>query len=492
MDVSYSHAHFSKFISNNITMKVLLILTALVAGAMSDRRSDFRLAMEKFAQADGLPMSEPPSVIRARYQAFNQFADVVDEVNSNPDIPFTSECNFLSILTEEERKGYQGFNASGHEADAVELVDERLALRQSVPESRDFSDRIDGIKDQGSCGSCWTFAATAALEGEMYFQNNKKGMSLSEQEYMECSTTRDGCNGGWMADCYTYTQRTGRIAPTSAAPYKAKDSMKCEYGSVANAMDQAGVKLTGNINIRGDADLLKAASKHIVSVAIWVGTKFSSYKSGRYVDSACNRSPNHAVAVVGYGKMDGMKYWKVRNSWGTWWGNNGYILMDRELDNMCYISRYSHYPRVECTDASKCDPVNPDDDSDDGDDGDDGDDNDDGDDGDDEDDTPHLCEKKIPLVGKCFKRLNQAERSCEESGIENCAIVKMNKKCWYAESESESEKKFISIMLPCDHDDEEGSDDSDNSDGSADGECDAAAGLVYCESCNCCMHKHMC
>ncbi|KAL5248281.1 hypothetical protein ACHWQZ_G017458 [Mnemiopsis leidyi] len=469
-------------------MKVLLILTALVAGALSDRRSQFREAMEKFAQADGLPKSEPPAVVRARYEAFNQFADVVDEINSNPDIPFTSECNFLSILTEEERKAYQGFNASGHQANA-QVAEERLVLRQDVPESRDFSDKIGGIKDQGSCGSCWTFAATAALEGEMYFKNSKQGMSLSEQEYMECSTTRDGCNGGWMEDCYTYTRKKGRIAPTSAAPYKGKDSRSCNYENVANAMDQAGVELTGNIRIYGDANLLQAASEHIVSVAIWVGTKFSSYKSGRYVDSGCNKQPNHAVAVVGYGKLDGQKYWKVRNSWGVGWGNKGYILMDREKDNMCYISQYSHIPAVQCANSEECNPANPDGDSDDGDDGeetDDGEDNDDGDDSDDGEEQK-LCKKKIPLVGKCFKKLNQAEASCEESGIENCAIVKMNKKCWYAESEADSEKKFIELMMPCGNDDE--GEDTDGSDG---GKCDTSAGLVYCGDCNCCMHKHMC
>ena len=57
---------------------------------------------------------------------------------------------------------------------------------------------ISDMKDQGGCGSCWTFAATAALEGETYFKTGAKGVSLSEQEYMECSTRRDGCQGGWM------------------------------------------------------------------------------------------------------------------------------------------------------------------------------------------------------------------------------------------------------------------------------------------------------
>ena len=172
---------------------------------------------------------------------------MVDEVNGDVDLPFMAENNFLSILTLEERKAHFGLNVTGHEV-SPDFVQERLVLRSDHPESRDFSDKISGIKNQGNCGSCWTFAATAALEGEMYFKNSKKGISLSEQEYMECSTERDGCNGGWMEDCYDYTRENDRIAPTSAAPYTERDSRRCRYGNIENAMIQTDVRLTGNYN----------------------------------------------------------------------------------------------------------------------------------------------------------------------------------------------------------------------------------------------------
>ena len=462
-------------------MKTILLLTAVLAGALCfhDYRQEFQEAYNKFAEFDGLLMSEPPQVAAQRYKSFVEYAQLVDQVNDDESVPYTAEKNFLSILTAEERSGHLGFNVSGHENDETEIVEKR-SDSVKVAASRDFSDKISKIKNQGSCGSCWTFAATAALEGEMYFKNSKQGVSLSEQEYMECATSRNGCNGGWMEDCYDYTQRSGRIAPTSAVPYTGKDSRRCNYASKANAMTIAGVKLTGNINIRGDTKLLQYANAHIVSVAVYVNNKFMIYSKGVYVDGTCNTSPNHAVAVVGYGIESGRKFWRVRNSWGTGWGSNGYVLMDREKNNMCMISSYSHIPEIECTDKGDCNPANPDDDSDGGDDSDDGDDGDDGDD----DGDQKLCLHKINL-GSCSKTEKAAKKTCEDKNIseEDCVIAKV-KKCFYAPSGRDSGKNFVEVMMPC------GNDDGD--DGGNDGECDSAAGLVLCSDCNCCKHEHMC
>ncbi|XP_063690286.1 digestive cysteine proteinase 3-like [Bolinopsis microptera] len=464
-------------------MMMFLILTTFLAGALSkDYRSDFNKAFAKFHVSDGLLMSEPPQVAAQRYKSFVHFAEEVDAVNGDDDIPFMAENNFLSILTPEEREAHMGFNSSGHmDSGETDYAAEERLVRRDIPASRDFSDRISGVKNQGSCGSCWTFAATAALEGEMYFVNSKKGMSLSEQEYMECSTSSDGCQGGWMEDCYTYSKKQDRIAPTSAAPYKGKDSRKCNYGNVANALASSDVRVTGNIEIKGDAKLLEFASKHIVSVAVKVSNKFMVYKSGVMVDNSCNKQPDHAVAVVGYGVEKGRKYWKVRNSWGVGWGDKGYILMDREKQNMCMISTYSHIPKVECR-GSKCTAANADDESDDDSD-DDSDDSDDGDDDDSDhggDDETKLCKKRIGLFQKCKKNEAKAKEACENNSIPNCAIMKMNKNCYYIESGKTNNQRYIEVMMPCEEKDEK------------DEKCDSAAGLVFCSDCNCCKHEHMC
>jgi len=466
--------------STYIMIKMLFVLATLVAFTYADHSDhrDYRVAFNearaRYGEFDGLPgpRSEPPLVAKLRYQAFVRYASLVDEINGNKNIPFTAEDNFMSILLEEEKKAYLGLNVTGHEL-SPDYVQERLVLRSDHPESRDFSDKISGIKNQGRCGSCWTFAATAALEGEMYFKNSKQGINLSEQEYMECSTSRDGCNGGWMADCYTYTRNNDRIAPTSAAPYTARDSRQCNYGNTENAMIQTGVRLTGNYNFRGDDQLLHMAASHIVSVAIKVSNKFQVYKSGVMVDNTCNTQPDHAVAVVGYGAEGSQKFWRVRNSWGTGWGDRGYIKMDRNKENMCMISTYSHIPIIECRDPNNCNPANPDDDSD------------DHDDNDDEDDrSPKLCWKKVGL-GRCLENEESANSVCEEVGQDKCAVLRL-KKCWYGASEESNARAraHMWLNLPCGKDDEEGTEPS--------GECDAAAGLVFCSDCNCCKHEHMC
>jgi len=481
-------------------MKLFLLLSALVAGTLAadSMQQRYQKAWNAFHVQEGLK-SEAPALQKKRYLEFKKFATMVDEINANKDISFTAECNAFSIETETERLSHMGLNVSGHEAPEVSAFEERLVERADIPASRDFSKKIFGVKNQGRCGSCWTFAATAALEGEIYFQNSKAGVSLSEQEYMECSTTRDGCQGGWMADCYRYTQSSGRIAPTSAAPYTGTDSRKCSYGNVKNAMNINGVKLTGNIPFRGDAKLLEYAASHIVSVAIHVSNSFMSYKTGIFGDKSCMKQPNHAVAVVGYGTQGGKKYWKVQNSWGTGWGDKGYILMNRDMQNTCYISTYSHIPRVQCANAADCTPADPNDGSDGSDGSDDDEGKDDEDEGkdddeeenndDDEDEGGKLCEKRISLAQKCLKNERQAAKACANSGIPNCAIVRMNKKCYYPESKK-SGTKYIELMVPCEKDDE-GKDDSDKDD-KKDGECDANAGLVFCLDCKCCKHEHMC
>ena len=334
-------------------LSILILVLATTAINTKDYRLDFDAAYAKFSARDGLLRSEPPAVHLQRYASFCKFAKTVDDVNANNELTFSAENNFLSILTDEEKKSYLGVNLTGHFHEEKTNKPKLLTVGQ-VAESRDFSKKIGPVKDQGNCGSCWTYAATAALEGEIYFTNSIEDVSLSEQEYMECSTTSDGCSGGWMEWCYDYSKDSGRIAPSTAYPYEQKDTMRCRASGKANALMDTNTKVTGNIKISGDAELLTYANKHIVSVAIKVVSTFHSYKKGIFNDKSCNEQPvNHAVAVVGYES----EFWLVRNSWGAGWGDDGYIKMSRKINNICHISTHSHIPKVECRDNSCTAPV---------------------------------------------------------------------------------------------------------------------------------------
>ena len=394
----------------------MVTASTLVEG--KDYRMEFEVAVNKFGVHNHLK-SESLLAHNNRYKEFCKFAKKVEEINSNKDATYLAVNNFMSILTEVERNSYLGLNITGHEVSGDFLMafqeDNTADIELQVASSRDYSKKISDVKDQGGCGSCWTYAATAALEGEIYFTTGETKVSLSEQEYMECSTRRDGCQGGWMEDCYAYSIKNDRIAPTSAYRYTGKDSMQCQASGKANALTETNTRLTRNVEIKGDSQLLKFADKHIVSVAIEVVNSFHGYAGGVYNEKNCNNQANHAVAVVGYGKQGNSKFWKIRNSWGKGWGDKGYILMSRDINNQCLISTYSHIPEVECRGNSCQAP-------DDGDDSDDGGDDDGGDDTDSDcidqyDDCPTWARYDFCTVGEYIDFMEAyCEKSCELCG----------------------------------------------------------------------------
>ena len=449
-------------------MKLLLVILAVICHVKGDDvRAAFQKAMAKYAAKDGLQLSESPEISKKRFKSFVKFHAMVEEINNDDTLPYKAADNFMSILTEEERNRHLGLNITGNLGDISDTVHVETRWNTDLPIERDFSLVISDVKDQGTCGSCWTYSATAALEGEIYFKTGTKHVSLSEQEYMDCVTPNDGCRGGWPSDCYTYSRRTDRVAPTSAYKYKGKDSKECLVTSkTANALVDNNVIVAGNINVQGDTALLNAASVRILSVAIVANTHFQGYYNGLYVDSTCNTNGlNHAVTVVGYGEMDSKKYWKVRNSWGADWGENGYIFMDRGIKDMCRISTYAHYPKVKCRNGS-CTAPNPDDGDSSGD--------------EEEEEEESVCFEKL-FLSTCQKTRSKAIELCNSSTLSNdkCVIVKPGKKCFLATTDAVEGSKFVESAVSCK--------DEENKE-----ECNTAGGMVLCSDCNCCKHKHFC
>jgi len=199
---------------------------------------------------------------------------------------------------------------------------------------------VTPIKDQGQCGSCWSFSAVGGIEGA-HFKATGSLVSFSEQNLVDCSTAEgnQGCNGGLMDYAFKYVIKTGGLDTEASYPYTARDGT-CKYKPATSG---GTIKSFTDVTAGSEADLETAvATIGPISVAIDAShNSFQFYKSGIYNEPLCSsKNLDHGVLAVGYGSG----YWLVKNSWGTSWGNQGYIEMTKDKRNQCGIATAASYP----------------------------------------------------------------------------------------------------------------------------------------------------
>ena len=215
---------------------------------------------------------------------------------------------------------------------------------------------VTPIKNQGRCGSCWSFSTTGSVEGAYQIANGDL-VSLSEEDLVQCDHNGDqGCNGGLMDNAFEWIEQNG-IAAEADYPYTSGQGVTGTCDSAKSA--KPVVTITGFTDVpKGDEDALKSAvAQGPVSIAIEADkSAFQLYKSGVLDSDGCGTKLDHGVLTVGYGtdSASGKDYWKVKNSWGSTWGEDGYIRMVRGKD-MCGIAQSASYP----TGAKKAGPSPP-------------------------------------------------------------------------------------------------------------------------------------
>lgn len=219
---------------------------------------------------------------------------------------------------------------------------------ETLPTSVDWTAKgaVTAVKNQGQCGSCWAFSATGALEGAWQIKTGKS-VSISEQQLVDCSKMDEGCDGGLMDHAFKYAENV-ELCSEEGYPYKAKDGA-CNTHSCTVAIPKGGVKGYKDVKHNDIQALMSAVAVGPVAIAIEADKQvFRFYHSGILSDPGCGTKLNHGVLLIGYGAENGKDYWRVKNSWGTSWGDQGYIRLSRggHGAGVCGLESAPSYPVV--------------------------------------------------------------------------------------------------------------------------------------------------
>ena len=305
-----------------------------------------------------------PSEDGFRKQVFASNMQTVESTNSLK-LSYSFELNKFADLTNEEIKArYFGL---GPQKDIIGLQDKQpqaasqrlLAETQNyfgyfssdAPEKKDWhkEETLNVVKHQGSCGACYAFSAVIALE-HAYFVKHGQKLKLSEQELVDCSKGHgnSGCTGGWMHQAFDYVLENGGLQTAKTYPYTGMEGQFCHRNTDHNVKDLiSGYR---RIDEHDNDRMRKVLTYSVITSAVDAGD-ISFYSSGVYDNRQCRSDINHAIVIVGYGvsKSTGLKYWKIRNSWGENWGKQGYFKLlrnDGYEEGICGITKYNVYPTL--------------------------------------------------------------------------------------------------------------------------------------------------
>ncbi|XP_057659330.1 procathepsin L-like [Diorhabda carinulata] len=316
---------------------LFIVLSAIIAANALTDRGNWELFKNQYGKKYLNSLEES-----RRFVIFQQNLRRIESHNQSPS-SFKMGITKFADLTEEEF--LDTLTLSKYTKPERPQNIEYIKLDDEVPDEFDWRTKgaVTEVKNQLSCGSCWSFSTTGTLESAYYIHTGNL-VSFSEQNLVDCVKVGcNGCLGGWMDKAFDYIKING-IMTESDYPYEAVDQ-KCKFDpnkSLARVYNYTYI-------IEGDeVELKKAvAQKGPTAVAIDVTSYFQLYESGVLNDDICQSDilyANHGVVVVGYGTTNGSDYWIVKNSWGADWGMDGYILMSRNRENQCGIATDALYP----------------------------------------------------------------------------------------------------------------------------------------------------
>jgi len=283
-----------------------------------------------------------------RFSIFKENLDYITSTNAK-NLTFTLGVGpFADLKVEEFLAEFTGAQKPSSLYMGVQHLGEHDTASLLTPSAVDWTTKgvVTPVKNQGHCGSCWSFSTTGALEGA-YGVATGKLVSLSEQQFVDCSG-QGGCSGGWPYEAFEWVESQAVCTETSY-PYHAVQS-SCRSSSCTPGIQRGDV--TGYKTVSKSVDgLMSAVAQQPVSITVQAGGDMQHYRSGVLM-GYCSGQINHAVLAVGYGTESSQDYWKVKNSWGESWGDHGYFLLERGAGGdgaYCVLQDSPSYPVVSST-----------------------------------------------------------------------------------------------------------------------------------------------
>lgn len=269
----------------------------------------------------------------------------IEEVNSL-NLTYTLGHNAFSGMDSQEFSQYMGFvqnKETGFKGlrGAVTFEMDEVFDVSALPSSLDWRSKgaVTPVKNQQSCGSCYSFSTTGALEGAYQLKYGNL-ISFSEQQIVDCSTLKNngpnlGCNGGQISLSAEWVGKNGGLCTESAYPY-VSGTTKTAGTCQKTCSLVSGSKITSSVAVAANSDtaMMTALTKQPVSVAIEADQRSFQMYAGGIFSGSCGTSLDHAVLLVGYGtdSASGLDYYILKNSWGTSWGSSGYVYLGKGND----------------------------------------------------------------------------------------------------------------------------------------------------------------